>query len=138
MLKQRAHIPAGWAAAVLKCGVVALGAAVASGAMALTSAQAATAPTATPVHGTVTGNDVNVRALPSRDGKVLRKVNKGDHVDVYCHLTTDVAWDRIKVEPQEWVAANYVNLGGKTVPRCETLALGEAVTGMAATATAAK
>jgi uncharacterized protein YraI len=127
MLKRRPHTSAVRATAVLRCGVIALGAALATGATALT-AEAATAapaaPTATPVTGTITGNGVNVRALPSLQGQVLRQLNKGAHVDVYCHLTTDVSWDRIQLAPQQWVASNYVDLAGKTVPTCASLGLG--------------
>lgn len=125
MLKRRPHTPAGWATTVLRCGVIALGAALATGATALGTAEAATAaPAATPVTGTITGNGVNVRALPSLQGQILRELNKGAHVDVYCHLTTDVSWDRIQLAPQQWVASNYVDLAGKTVPTCASLGLG--------------
>jgi len=127
MIKRRPLAPAGWATAVLRCGTIALGAALATGATALTTAaEAATAaPTATSVTGTITGNGVNVRALPSLQGQVLRQLNKGAKVDVYCHLTTDASWDRIQLSPQQWVASSYVDLGGKTVPTCASLSLGQ-------------
>jgi hypothetical protein len=118
MLQQRPHTPSGWVGA-LRRGAVALGAVGLLSATSLTSVQAAASPAAAPAHGTVTANSLNVRNEPSLKGKVLREVHKGNHLDLFCEITSDnIHWYKINPTQQEWVDAAFVHVDSGKVPPC--------------------
>jgi hypothetical protein len=116
MSNQRPLISTGRVGAVLKCGVVALGAGL------LSIAATGSAHAAAPAHGTVTGTGVNVRSSPSLQGAIVGHKNKGDHVAAYCSFRSSdgIVWDEIQVSSQ-WIAASYVHVDSGTVPVCDGL-----------------
>ncbi|RAK17315.1 N-acetylmuramoyl-L-alanine amidase [Anoxybacillus vitaminiphilus] len=65
--------------------------------------------------GIVTTNQLNVRAEPSEKGKIIRKLNGGDHVNIVVQQDN---WLKIVLENQQtgWVSSTYISLQNRTSP----------------------
>jgi N-acetylmuramoyl-L-alanine amidase len=63
--------------------------------------------------GVVTTNQLNVRAEPSEKGKIIRKLNDGDYVNI---VGQQGNWLKIILEDQHtaWVSSTYVSLQNRT------------------------
>jgi N-acetylmuramoyl-L-alanine amidase len=63
--------------------------------------------------GIVTTNRLNVRAEPSEKGKIIRKLNDGDYVNI---IAQQGNWLKIVLENQQaaWVSSTYISLQNRT------------------------